>query len=168
MRAFGAQHVAREDAFHGDVIRHALGQAQQATARCRQAAFHFGQTELGGARRDHQIAGEHDFKAARERVAFDRCDHGFARWLDGDAAEAATGDAGALALQKALQIHARAERAARADDDADAECRIRIERIDGGHHGFGHFQRHGVLRFGAIERHDLDVAANLYEQWWGF
>ncbi|MPM39802.1 hypothetical protein SDC9_86438 [bioreactor metagenome] len=71
-------------------------------------------------------------------------------------------------MQETLQIHARAKRAARADDDANAQLRVGIKGVERRDHRLGHLQRHRVLRRRAIERHDLDVAANLYEQWWGF
>ncbi len=160
VRALGAEHLAREDGFHRHVVRQAPGQAQQPAGRGGQAALDLGKAELGRLGDDDQVAGQHGFKAAGQGIALHGRNQRLARRLLREAQEAPPRQAGALALQKALQVHTGAERAARAGDDAHLQRGVAVQLVQRRRHGLGHLQRGGVARLGVAQRHDQHVAAH--------
>ena len=62
------------------------------------------------------------------------------------------------------EVHACAKRAACAGDDAHLQCWVAVEFIERSHHGFRHFQRGGVACLGAVQGHDLHVAAHFNQE----
>ncbi|MNI32957.1 hypothetical protein D3C73_868830 [compost metagenome] len=163
IRAFGGQHFARQDHFHGDVVRQAARQAQHAAGARHQAALDFGQAELGVAGGHDQVGRQGHFAATGQRVAF----HGGDQRLLGrafvQAGETTAFNIGALpGFGECLQVHARRERAAATRQDADADVVAAIQLVQRGGHGLGGFQVDGVLGFGAVDRDDLDAVGDFH------
>ena len=79
-------------------------------------------------RRHDQVGGEHDLGAAGQRVALDGGDERLARRPLGEA-DAAAGDRDDLTCDERLEVHARAEVAARAGDDRRPTGRRVVEFV---------------------------------------
>ena len=126
---FGGEAVTGQREFECLLVRNALLQAQQPAARGHQAALDLGDAELRGARRHDQVGGEHDLGAAGQRVALDRGDQRLARRPLGEA-DAPAGNRDDLTGGEGLQVHARAEVAARAGDHRDRQVRAVVEFVD--------------------------------------
>src|ERR1700736_594224 len=73
-RALGGHRLAGQRQLHGDVIRDALGQPEQAARAGYPAAAYLGQPEPGRRGGHDEIAGEHDLEAAAEGVPLHRGD----------------------------------------------------------------------------------------------
>src|SRR4051794_37665121 len=125
----GGNELAGERPLHGEVVRDPLWQPDQAPAGRDEAALDLGQPELrvlGG--HDH-VAGKGDLEAAGDRVSLDRRDQRLRRGLLHDAGEPASRDRWSFTGEKGLEVHAGAEGAAGAGEDARDEGAVRLEPV---------------------------------------
>ena len=76
--------------FHRDVPGDLAGQAEQTTGRCDEVPLHLGDAEHGRARRDHEIARQHQLGSAGERRTVDGGDERLGALAMHEAAEPAT------------------------------------------------------------------------------
>jgi len=150
---FRGEAVTGQREFECLLVRNALLQAQQRAARGHQAALDFGNAELRRARCHYQVSGEHDLGSAGQRVALDRRDQRLARGPLGEA-DAPTGNRDDLTCGEGLQVHARAEVAARAGDHRDRQVRTVVQFVDRVGETFTDREVHHVPRFGPIDRDD--------------
>ncbi len=97
------------------------GRRKQRAAGGDERALGLGDPQLGAARGDDQIAGERDLHAAGDGEALDGGDQRLDGGALGDAGEAAVAEPGGLALDERAEVHAGAEEAAGAGEDADRE-----------------------------------------------
>ena len=79
----------------------------------------------------------------------------------GDAGEAAVADVRALAGHERLQVHARAERAAGAGEDARAQRLVLVEPVERGGDALGDGQVDRVARLRPVDGDDEDLAVGL-------
>ncbi len=129
--ALGGDHVAGQGELQRNARRDKPREAEQATDGRGEAAFGLGQAELGIPGCDDEVAGQHGLEAAGERVAFHCCDEGLARRGKEKTEEATARDTYLLAAEEGLEVHAGAEVAAGAGEDADMKdigCVEFIER----------------------------------------
>ena len=117
MEALGWQGFARQRELHDDVVGHPPREPQQRPAGRDKRALGLGDAHLGALGGDDQIAGQRDLHPAGDGKALDRRDQRLARGALGDAGEATVAELGRLALDECPQIHAGAEKAARAGED---------------------------------------------------
>jgi hypothetical protein len=150
----GAQHIAGQRVFHGDVVRHAARQAHQAAGAGHQPPLDFRQAEPGRVRRHDQVARQRQLEAAGQ----------LARRLLGQPAKAAARQAGALAFQEALQVHARAEGAARAGQDGHAQVVAAFQLVDGGGQRGRGLEVHGIFRLGPVHGDQQRIAVGFQLQ----
>ena len=151
---------------HGDRGRDALWKPQQPAAAGDQPALDFGNAERRVLRGHDQVGGQRQLGAAGQRVALDRRDQRLHGWTLGEAHAAALDD-GVLAAGEGLEIHARAERTARAGQDAHRQAGLAVEPIHRRRPAHGHRGVDRVLGLRPVDRDDQD-SVPLFDQNFGF
>ena len=159
--ALGADRLAGQGQLHRQVVRDPARQAQQRAGGGHQPALDLGDAEAGVAGGDDEVARQRDLEAAGQRPALDGRDQRLARGPLGDAGEAAVADVRALAGHERLQVHARAERAAGAGEDAGAQRLVLVEPVERGGDPLGDGQVDRVARLRPVDRDDQDLAVGL-------
>ncbi len=134
--------------------------APPAATRLRLASGMPSLRSVGG---DDQVAGQRDLHPARHGEPLDRCDQRLARTLLRDAREALLGEERQLALHEGLEVHAGAERPARAGEDPEPQLVGRVEVLYGICEALGHGAIDRVAGLGPVDRDDQDVVALLCE-----
>ncbi len=109
------------------------------------------------------VAGQRELKASAQRPAFDGGDQRFFDRGPGLPAEPAAGQHRQLAAHERLQVHAGAEGAAGAGDDADGQSGILVQRVQSGGELLGYLMVDGVHLRGAVDRHRQDSVLTLSE-----
>jgi bifunctional DNase/RNase len=160
-QALGGVVAAGQRDFHGQVIRYAARQPEQAARARHQAALDLGQAELGLVAGHHQVAGQRELEPAGQRVAFYCGDDRLARRLLHDAAEAAAGHDRGISGKEALQVHAGAERAASAGQDQYPHVIPAVQVVDGGRDTPGYRAVNRVPGLGPVDGDDGDTVAYL-------
>lgn len=99
----GREHVAGQRQLQRDAVGQLALQAHQAAGRGRQPALDLGHAELRIVGRHHQVAGQHQFEAAGQRIALHRRDQRLARRPGGQSAKAAPSMLGRSPRRKPLR-----------------------------------------------------------------
>ncbi len=166
--AFRPDEIAGQRQFQRDAFGDLIGQHHHAASSGHKPALHFGNPEFGVGIGDHQIAGDHQFQPACQRIAFDRRDQRLGGRGLHHAAKPAPFDAGAFAAQEAFQVHPRTECPARTSDDADAQIILGVQPIHRRRDSFGSRLGHRVFGFGTVDGDDQDTVFNLGQHFgWG-
>ena len=162
----GRQVVTGQRQLHGDRVRDALRQPQQSPTAGHQSSFDLGDAERRVPGRDDQVGGQRQLGAAGQGVPLHRRDQRLGRRTFGEAHAAALDD-DVLAAGERLEVHARAERAARAGQDPHRKAGIAVEPI----HGVGQAPADGgvdrVLGLRPVDRNDQNPVP-LFDQDFGF
>ena len=158
----GRETVTGQGQFQCLLVRNPLGQAQQSASTCDQPSLDLRDTELRFGRRDHQVGGKHEFRAACQREALDRRNDRLTRRPFRES-ETASRHEYVLAGHECLQIHTGTEVSAGPCQHRQGQIVVRIELFDRSGQCVTDRRVDGVTRLGPVDGDDQCPPAPLGE-----
>ena len=153
-RILGRHRFACECIFQSYLRWNTLGQTHQTARACNQTTSHLRNAKLCIVCRHNQVAGQRNFAASGQGVAFYSSNQRFQGRTLCNPCQSASLQLNALALQESLQVHTSAKMATTARQNANRKTGVTVQYVHRCSNGFGRGAVDGIAHGRTIDGDD--------------